>query len=59
VEDALDAGEGGAEFGAEEAVGVADDSYFHLNVLRLAEGSLNPNLKVSSSNAGNAQILRP
>jgi hypothetical protein len=32
VEDALDAGEGGEEFGAEEAVGVADDSDFHLCV---------------------------
>jgi len=30
VEDALDAGEGGEDFGAEQAVGVADDADFHI-----------------------------
>ena len=55
VEDARDAGEGGEDFGAEEAVGVADDSDFHLvSVEPISGGSLNPNLKVSSSNAGKA-----
>jgi hypothetical protein len=38
MEDAVDALEGGRDFGTEEAVGVGDDSEFHVFRIRCAGG---------------------